>query len=433
MPTPIEPRELEALVGRPAAFTGFVRPLIDARVATTGTGYALARWGTVLSAPREATVWWIWPWSPDDPRERLDSAGALARSDFGIPRGWLTGLDHAEPRVAIVVARAPADPQAFHARVTAAMRTWTDRPSLVVEIHGPDALSRWWAEDGDDRVPESMLARRAFAERELDLASCERELVAALDAGVEPGELWAVVADELQRRGDPAGESLALASASASAADQPSRQRGLERAYSEREAARVARAPSHFQRLAYVDARGLSFDVRELEPAGLGGSPMLDGFLVQMWAARVGPFFVRTLAQTDDPGLAGLGLPRALLDAPELRYLSARRHAILGPTGGDVSGQDLSGFRLTPIARAGGPVSAYGARLRGADLRGADLSGWQLDRADLRDATADRDTCLAGTSFVDAVASAELLELVRGWNDRRRARQALRHTGLRRG
>lgn len=169
------------------------------------------------------------------------------------------------------------------------------------------------------------------------------------------------------------------------------------------------------QMLAFVDQRGRSFDVISFI-ADPDLQPEPERYQVQLWAQRVGPFFVRLLARTNYDEWRGLGLAESLLCAPELRYLSPLRMSSIHPDCADLSGRNLSRFDFATLPATGGIVYAYGASLRGCNLRQADLSQWLLDGADLRDAEADLDTRFSHASFVGARVTPELQRLLASWN-----------------
>src|SRR5690606_2586217 len=134
----------------------------------------------------------------------------------------------------------------------------------------------------------------------------------------------------------------------------------------DREARRMATADRHVRLLAFVDTHGRSFDVTGFIPID-DEQPEPDRYEVQLWAERVGPFFVRLLARTNYDGRKRLGLREAALAAPELRYLAPTRMSSLHPDCADLSGRELSGFDLSSLPAIGRRVYAYEASLRGCN------------------------------------------------------------------
>src|SRR5690606_21568057 len=139
--------------------------------------------------------------------------------------------------------------------------------------------------------------------------------------------------------------------------ERPSRQRMLEQALVERETARMLAVDRHAQMLAFVDTRGRSFDVVSFL-TDTTDAPEPERYEVQLWAERVGPFFVRLLAHTNYDEWIGVGLPESLLSAPELRYLSPTRMSSIHAKCADISGRDLSGFELSSLPATGGHIHA---------------------------------------------------------------------------
>jgi uncharacterized protein YjbI with pentapeptide repeats len=407
--TSISAADIESLCGRPAAFDRFATELLDTlpehRRAET---FDLRRRGRASFDHESKTIWWVWPWPPendfDRPRSRNDTFDARLlqrlRSEHDNPRGELR----------MVLARSPRAPAQWAEQLASMLRARAGRPDLRVRVHGPDELVRWCSGAGAFTLDYLHMAR-ALAARTYEYSACERALIAALDRRVDAREHWTVVADDLLRRGDPTGESLALALTSGGS----SRRRELNKALVDREATRMLGADRHTRMLAFVDLHGRSFDVNSFLPA-LADPPEPDRYEVQLWAERVGPFFVRLLARTNYDEWRGLSVPEALLSAPELRYLSLARTSSIDSECADVSGRDLSGFDFSGLPATGGMVHAYEASLRDCDLRQADLSRWQLDGADLRDAEADLDTRFSHASFAEARVSLGLQRLLNSWN-----------------
>lgn len=421
MSSTITAADVESLCGRPAAFDQFTTELL-ATLADVDT-FDLRRFGRVSIERASGIVWWAWPWPPDEPLDRPWSrTDPLARvlQSLGSER------DHASGELRVMLAREPRDPAHWAEPLADVLRRRTRRAELRVRVHGPAELARWCSGAEGAITLDSLRLPRALAARSYQYSACERALLTALDRNVDADEHWAVVADELQRRGDPAGESLALALAADR--ERPSRRRALTKEYVDREAARMVAADRHARLLAFVDSRGRSFDATGFVPE-LDGELEPDRYEVQLWAERVGPFFVRLLARTNYGEWRGLGLPEALLDATELRYLSATRMSSIHPECADVSGRDLSGFDLSGLPSIGQPVYAYEASLRGCDLRQADLSHWQLDGADLREAQADLDTRFSHASFAEARVSIELQRILQSWNAGRYRRRGDRSRG----
>ncbi|HLT35379.1 MAG TPA: pentapeptide repeat-containing protein [Enhygromyxa sp.] len=425
MSSTITAADIESLCGRPAAFDQFASQLLDTlpehRRAET---LNLRRFGRASVDRASKTVWWAWPWPPDDGLCRPGSHGEAL--DRRLLR-WLGSRDdNPDGELRVVLARAPRDPERWAEQLAGTLRAQTRRPELRVRVHGPTELVRW-CEGAEAAIGvDHFRLPRAMAARPHDYSACERALMEVLDRGEDASEHWAVVADELQRRGDPAGESLALALASE--VERPSQRRALGRAFVDREAARMIAADRHARLLAFVDARGRSFDVSGFVPV-VDDQPEPDRYEVQLWAERVGPFFVRLLARTNYDEWRGLGLPEPVLAAPELRYLSSTRMCSIHPECADLSGRDLSGFSLSGLPAVGRQVYAYEASLRGCDLRQADLSQWQLDGADLREARADLHTRFSHASFAEARVSAELERLLQSWNAGRYRRRGDRSRG----
>ena len=417
MSSTITAAEIESLCGRPAAFVQFATQLLDTRPDHRAVDVLdLRRNGQAAYDRGSKTVWWTWPWPPDDDLRR-----PWSRSDPIDPRlwRWLGSIDdNPKAELQLVLARASRAPARWIEELTGTLRARIGRPDLSIRVHGPAELARWCDGVEGSINQDHLRLPRAFAARSDDCSPCERALIDALDRGDDAREHWIVVADELLRRGDPTGESLALALAAKPQEPSklgPSRRRMLDRAFVDREAMRMLDTDREARMLAFVDMLGRSFDVTAFLPMGEQPSEP-DRHEVQLWAERVGPFFVRLLACTNYDEWRGLGLPEALLSAPELRYLSPSRMSSIHPDCADVSGRDLSRFDLSSLPATGGIVYAYEASLRGCDLRQADLSRWQLDGADLRDAEADLDTRFSQASFVEARVSLELQRLLASWN-----------------
>jgi uncharacterized protein YjbI with pentapeptide repeats len=411
MSSTISAADIESLCGRPAAFDQLARALLDTlpehRRAVT---MHLRRYGRTSFDDASKTVWWVWPWPPDEdldrPRSRRHPLDSLSH--------WLNyERDQRSGELRVVLARTPRDPARWAEQLAGTLRVRTGASELQVHVHGPDELARWCSSAEGSFSLDHIRLPRALAARTYDYSPCERALIDALDRRMDAREHWIVVADELLRRGDPSGESLALALAAAP--ERPSRRRALDEAFVNRETARMLDADRHARMLAFVDMHGRSFDASAFVPT-LDALPEPDRYEVQLWAERVGPFFVRLLARTNYDEWRGLGLPEALLSAPELRYLSPTRMSSIHPDCADLSGRDLSRFDLSSLPATGGLVHAYEASLRGCDLRQADLSRWQLDGADLREAEADLDTRFSHATFTEARVSLELQRLLTSWN-----------------
>jgi hypothetical protein len=409
---PLEVAEIESLCGRPEAFHAFVSGLLAPHPERSDLETTLlGRWARAELDRRSRVVWWLWPWEPE-PGER-EPWWRCRQGELAPTLRWLES-EVLSPKgvLRVVVARAPRQPKAWLEHLSSWLRAQVDRPKLRVELLGPVELLAW-AEGRDEARDRAWLRPwRALAAREQVDSANEAALRAALDAGEATADDWAVVADELLERGDPLGESLALAVAALGGA------RGREelaQTWVEREAKRMLEAERPEQLLAFVDGHGRSFDVVDFladPPAELERGQ----HAIHMWAERVGPFVTRLLASTDYEAWAGLGLDEALLHAPELRYLSRRRLGCITPLAADISSFDLSGFDLSALGRVCPRVWAVEARLRGCDLRQADLSGWVLDGADLRGANSDLGTRVSGASFVEARVSPRLYRRLRSWN-----------------
>lgn len=415
--------DVASLCGRPAAFVRFVMPLVAVHPEHRRADVVELRRLGRFEIMRDARVaWWLWPWAPGGRHEPWTSIDA---PELERVRQWLRARKtEPVPELRFVLARAPRDPSEWIAELSARLGALTRGGELRVRIHGPDEIQQWTEDIGTSLYTDGLRANQVMTAQLPARSACERELIAALDAGLDSHEPWLVVADELQRDGDATGESLALALASAP--DRPTHTRELSQAYIDHEAMRMARAPRHQRMLAFVDARGASFPAAEFDPNPTAAH---EAHSVQLWAERVGPFFVRMLAVTDDPACAGLGLPEAVFAAPQLRYLSPARLACIDPHGADISSRDLSGFALALLPEQRNRVFAYDACLRGCELARANLSGWQLDGADLRDAVADLDTHFGQASFDDARVSPALQRLLDSWNGGRHRRARGRHAG----
>jgi hypothetical protein len=409
MTSAITATDIESLCGRPAAFDRFATELLDTLPEhRRAESLDLRRRGRASFDRESKTIWWVWPWPPD---ENFDRPGSRSELFDARLLQWLgSAQDNPRGELRMVLARAPRAPAQWAEQLAAMLRARTGRADLQVRVHGPDELARWCSGAGSFTLDHLRLPR-ALAARTHDYSACERALMAALDRGVDASEHWTVVADELLRRGDPTGESLALALA----AGGTSLRRELSKALRDREATRMLGADRHERMLAFVDKHGHSFDVNSFLPE-LADPPEPDRYEVQLWAERVGPFFVRLLVRTNYDEWRGLGLPEALLSAPELRYLSLARMSSIHPECADVSGREFSGFDFSGLPATGGMVFAYEASLQGCDLRQADLSQWQLDGADLRDAEADLDTRFSHASFVEARVSLGLQRMLTSWN-----------------
>lgn len=407
MSSTITAADVESLCGRPAAFARFTAQLLHTLPEHRhAEALELGRFGRASLDRATKTAWWAWPWA----RSGIDAIeGRLLR--------WLGSNDE----VRLLLARAPSPGEIE--QLGDVLRRETGRAELRVRVHGPDELARWClgAEAAIDvdhvRLP------RALAARAYEYSDCERALITALDQGADASEHWAVVADELLRRGDPVGESLALALAART--ERRFHRPTLQHALVDREALRMATADRHARLLAFVDMHGRSFDVCGFMPAE-AEPPEPDRYEVQLWADRVGPFFVRLLARTNYDEWRGLGLPEALLSAPELRYLSPTRMSSIHHECAELSNRDLSGFDFSGLSATGQPVYAYEASLRRCNLRQADLSHWQLDGADLRGAEADLDTRFGDASFIAARVGPALERLLQSWNAGRYRRRGNR-------
>jgi hypothetical protein len=384
----------------------------------------LRRRGRIAYDPKRKTLWWMWPWDPDDGLRRPASAHDPLHPQW---LRWLSSKeDNPKGELQVVLARAPRAPDQWLAQLTAALHAKTQRADLHVRLHGPVELARECEGVESALDLDHFRLPWALAARDYDYSACERALIDALDRGVDAREHWTVVADELLRRGDPTGESLALALAAMR--ERPSRKRKLEQVLVERETARMLGVDRHAQMLAFVDTRGRSFDAVSFL-TDTRDAPEPERYEVQLWAERVGPFFVRLLARTNYDEWIGVGLPESLLSAPELRYLSATRMSSIHAKCADISGRDLSGFDFSSLPATGGHIHAYEASLRGCDLRQADLSYWQLDGADLREAEADLHTRFTHASLVETRVSVELQQLISSWNAGRHYNRRNRWSG----
>jgi uncharacterized protein YjbI with pentapeptide repeats len=413
--------DIESLCERPGAFARFVQLLFAAHPEHRDAQWQTlsARLGAITLDLDTHTIAWLWPRAPDD------DPGPWLNIDPVIHQ-WV-GRTDLVPKLRVIVARMPRDPTRWAEQIAAPLRSASGRPKLRVDIDGPATLLRWLEEfGGSAEIDPLFRARRRLDARPYEYSPCERALMTALDLEQPADQHWLVVADELQRRGDPTGESLALALATRP--DRPSQGRVLSRAYVDLEARRMATAARHTRMFAFADSHGRSFDATAFIPDG-DELPEPDRYEVQLWAARVGPFFERLLVRTNHEAWAGVGLPDVCLDAPELRYLSPLRMSSIQPGWALVSGRDFSGFDFSALPRIGdfypyeASVLAYEASLRGCNLCGADLSGWRLEGADLREAIADRHTRFGGANLCDARVSPSLYTQLQTWNSPSRRRR----------
>ena len=415
--------EIQSLCGRPRAFVE-VASLLLSRTDPGHQEIAGERFarGAQIEVDRSAgTTWWLWPWDPDQDLDGEQPWSRVRREDLIRQRGGPLGCrphaaDHnREGVLRVALARTPRDPEAWADALAQWLRPQVDRRDLRVELILPTELARRAAEVlAIDEIPW-LRSGRALAARAHPYSASERDLMAALDRSHEDSiEHWTVVADELQGRGDPLGESLALAVAAQVGIRDRNR---VAQALARREAERQANADKLGRLLPFANERGCSFDVSDfLSPPEIQDDGYEARPRVQLWASRFGPFVTRLLASSDYGPWRGLGLPEELLAAPELRYLSPKRMNSIAPEGADLSGCDLAAFEFTHLHRVGPKLTAVEASLRGCDLRQTDLSGFFLDGADLRGADSDLGTKISGASFVEARVSPRLQRRLQSWN-----------------